>query len=57
MGTFAHNEYTTGGVQTPRKNFEDTSGVEACSLETASTTTSANNPNINNVKPGSHNGK
>lgn len=53
MGVLPKNEYNTGGVHKPT-NHEDKDGVEACGVEVASKTTAANNPNINNVNPGSH---
>lgn len=55
---FKTNEYTTGGVNSPKPSaYEDKAGVTACSMDAACTTTSSNNPNIANTDPGDHHGK
>lgn len=56
MGAFKTNEYTTGGVQTPRHSTPGPD-AHACSLDAANTTTGSNNPNVHNVDPGSHHDK
>lgn len=50
---FKSNEYTTGGVHAPHHK-ELTEGAEACNMDAACTSTAVNNPNIDNVDPGSH---
>jgi hypothetical protein len=47
------NEYNTGGVNSPKK-IGPGPDAQACNVAAASATTAANNPNVNNVDPGSH---
>jgi len=53
-GTLPANEYNLGGVHKPGKHASEMRDATKCSVETASETSGKNNPNVNNVKPGSY---